>query len=73
MGGASSKYGRQERCMQSLVGKHEGRKALGTSKRRWEDNIKRDLEEMGWESWTRSGSEVGGCCECGNEPSCSIR
>jgi len=44
-------------------------------RRRWEDNIKIDLQEMEWGGghgldW--SGSEKGreaGSCECGNEPS----
>ena len=30
-----------------LVGKHEGRKPLGRPRRRWEDNIKMDLQEVG--------------------------
>jgi hypothetical protein len=30
-----------------LVGKPEGRRPLGRPRRRWEDNIKRDLEEVG--------------------------
>ena len=30
-----------------LVGKSEGKRPLGTHKRRWEDNIKMDLEEVG--------------------------
>jgi len=30
-----------------LVGKPEGKKPLGKSMRRWEDNIKVDLEEVG--------------------------
>ena len=30
-----------------LVGKPEGKKPLGRPKRRWEDNIKMDLQEMG--------------------------
>jgi hypothetical protein len=30
-----------------LVGKPEGRRSIGRPKRRWEDNIKRDLEEVG--------------------------
>ena len=30
-----------------LVGKHEGKKPLGRPRRRWEDNIKMDLEEVG--------------------------
>jgi hypothetical protein len=30
-----------------LMGKPEGRRPLGRPKRRWEDNIKMDLQEMG--------------------------
>jgi hypothetical protein len=30
-----------------LVGKPEGKGPLGTPKRRWEDNIKADLQEVG--------------------------
>ena len=30
-----------------LVGKPEGKRALGRPKRRWEDNIKMDLQEVG--------------------------
>jgi hypothetical protein len=29
------------------VGKPEGKKALGRPRRRWEDNIKMDLQEVG--------------------------
>jgi hypothetical protein len=40
-----------------------------------EDNIKMVLQEVGWGAWTgliwlRIGT---GCCECGNEPSGSIK
>jgi hypothetical protein len=31
-----------------LVGKTEGKKPLGRPRRRWEDNIKADLQEMGF-------------------------
>jgi hypothetical protein len=31
-----------------LVGKPEGKKQLGRPRRRWEDNIKADLKEVGW-------------------------
>jgi hypothetical protein len=31
-----------------LVGKPEGRRPLGRPRRRWEDNIKTDLREVGW-------------------------
>jgi hypothetical protein len=30
-----------------LVGKPEGRRPLGIPRRRWEENIKRDLQEVG--------------------------
>jgi hypothetical protein len=31
-----------------LVGKPEGKRPLGRPKRRWEDNMKTDLQEVGW-------------------------
>jgi hypothetical protein len=31
-----------------LVGRPEGRKSLGRPRRRWEDNIKMDLREIGF-------------------------
>jgi hypothetical protein len=31
-----------------LVGKPEGKRPLGRQKRRWVDNIKMDVGEMGW-------------------------
>ena len=30
-----------------LVGKHEGKRPLGRPRRRWDDNIKMDLQEVG--------------------------
>ena len=36
------------------VGKPEGRRPLARRRRRWEDNIKVDLREVGWGSWTGS-------------------
>jgi hypothetical protein len=41
-----------------LVGKPEGRRPLGRPRRRWEDNIKRDLQEVGgncgnWMEWAQ--------------------
>jgi hypothetical protein len=32
----------------ALVGKPEGRRPLGIPRRTWEDNIKMDLQEVGW-------------------------
>jgi hypothetical protein len=31
-----------------LVGRPEGRRPLGRPRRRWEGNIKLDLQEVGW-------------------------
>jgi hypothetical protein len=31
-----------------LVGRPKGRRPLGRPRRRWEDNIKMDLQEVGW-------------------------
>jgi hypothetical protein len=41
-----------------LVGKPEGKRTLGRPGRRWEDNIKRDLQEVGgdcgdWMEWAQ--------------------
>jgi hypothetical protein len=36
-----------------LVEKREGKRPLGRPRRRWVDNIKMDLGEMGWKMWTR--------------------
>jgi hypothetical protein len=43
MGGACSAYGGGERLYRVLVGKPEGQRP----RRRWEDNIKVDLQEVG--------------------------
>jgi hypothetical protein len=31
-----------------LVGKHEGKRTRGKLRRRWEDTIKMDFQEVGW-------------------------
>ena len=36
------------------MGKPEGKKSLGRPRRRWEDNIKMDLQEVGCGLWTGS-------------------
>jgi hypothetical protein len=36
------------------VGKPEGRRSLGKLRRTSEDNIKMDLQEVGWGTWTGS-------------------
>jgi hypothetical protein len=60
-----------------LVENSEERRQLGRQRRRWEDNIKLDPGEEVWgHGLDRSGSEYGpvvGSCECGNEPSGSLK
>jgi hypothetical protein len=59
-----------------LVGKPEGKRPLGRPRRRWEDNIKTDLQEVGREGmdWIElaqdrdtceRGSELSGSVKCG--------
>jgi hypothetical protein len=39
----------EERKLYVLVGKPEGNRPLGRRRHRWEDGIKMDLREIGWE------------------------
>jgi hypothetical protein len=59
---------------------YEGRRPLGRPRRRWEDNIKMDLREVGLggggHGLDQSGlgwGQVASSCECGYEPSGSIK
>jgi len=36
-----------------LVRKPEGKGPLGRPRQSWEDNIKMDVQEVGWRAWTR--------------------
>jgi len=40
-------YGGEERLYRVSVGIPEGKRPLGRPRRRWEDNIKMDLQEVG--------------------------
>ena len=48
--GHVARMGQERGVHRVLVGKPEGKRPLGRPRRRWEDNIKMDLQE------------VGGCC-----------
>jgi hypothetical protein len=60
-----------------LVGKPEEKRPLGRPRRRWGDGIRMDLREIGWggggalDSTGSGQGPVAGCCEYGDEPSCS--
>ena len=60
------------------MGKPGCKKPLGRPRRRWEDNIKMDLQEVGcgvmdWIDLAQDMDKVAGTCECGNEASGSTK
>jgi hypothetical protein len=77
MGRACSTYGEKRGAYRILVGRPEGRRPLGRPRRRWEDNIKMDLHDVGWGmNWIELAQDRDrwrDLCECGNEPSGSIK
>jgi hypothetical protein len=61
-----------------LVGNAEGKRSLGIPRCRWEDNIRMDLWEIGWDGvgWIHLAPNklpVAGPCEHSNELSYSIK
>jgi hypothetical protein len=48
MGGACNTYVENRGVYRILVERLEGRRPLGRTKRRWEKNIKMDLQDMEW-------------------------
>jgi len=54
------------------VGKPEGKRPLGRPRRRWVDNIRMDIQEVGcgYMDWIRLAADA---CECSNEPSGSVK
>jgi hypothetical protein len=63
-GGHGDGMGDDRGVCRVLVGEPEGKSLLGRPRRRWEDNIKMDLQEVGedlgtgW-SWLRIGTNGG--------------
>jgi hypothetical protein len=61
-----------------LFGNPKRKRPPGRPRCRWEDNIRRDLREIGWEGveqmhLAQDKGPVAGYCEHGNEPSVSIK
>jgi hypothetical protein len=46
--GHVARIGEKRNAYRLLVGKPEGKRTLGRPSRRWVDNIRMDLGEMGW-------------------------
>jgi len=70
--GHVARSGVRTRACRVLVGKPEGRRPLGRPRLKWEDNIKMDIQEVGWGhmvNWCGSGQGlVGGTCKRGIDP-----
>jgi hypothetical protein len=47
--GHVARMGETRNAYRILVGKPEGKRRLGRPRRRWVDNIKMDLTEIGWD------------------------
>ena len=50
--GHVARMGERRGAYRVLVEKPEVKRPPGRPKRRWEDNIKIDLEGVGWDAWT---------------------
>jgi hypothetical protein len=46
--GHVARMGERRGSYRALVGRPEGKRPLGRPRRRWEDDIKLDLREIGW-------------------------
>jgi hypothetical protein len=64
--GLVARMGEKRNAYRILVGKPEGKRPLGRPKRRWVNNIKMDLREIGWDGvewiglmWLRIGTSGG--------------
>jgi hypothetical protein len=71
-------HGDERNACRILVGNPEGKRPLGRPRRRWEDNIRVYLREIGWGGmdWidlAQGRDQWRGPCEHGNEPSGCIK
>jgi len=54
LAGHVARMGEETAVYRVLMGKTEGKRPLGRPRRRWEDNIKMGLQEVGFGVWTGS-------------------
>jgi hypothetical protein len=78
VGWALTRMGEKTNAYRLLVGKPEGKRPLGRTRRRWVDKVKMNLLEIVWGrcrlDWSISGlGQVESPHECGYEPSGSIK
>jgi hypothetical protein len=75
MGRACSTNGEKRNAYSTLLGNPGGKRPLGRPRRRWVDNIRMDLREIGWDGmdWIDLAQDREGSCEYGNKTSGSIK
>jgi hypothetical protein len=59
-----ARIGEERKVCKVLVGKPEGKRSLGRPRRRWENGIRMDIVEIGWQdvegfSWLKIGAGGG--------------
>jgi hypothetical protein len=69
-----ARMGEERKMYRVLVGKAEGNRPPRRPRRRWEDEIRMNLREIGlggcgFDSTGSGQGPVACCCECGDEPS----
>jgi hypothetical protein len=66
--------GESRRAYRMLVEKPKGKITLARPRHRWDNNIKIDLQEVGWGmDRIDLAQKIDSCCECGNETPGSIK
>ena len=72
-----ARMGEERGMYRVLVGKPEGKRPQRRPRRRWVDNIRTDLQEVGcgYMDWIglAHDRQVADACECSNEPSGSVK
>jgi hypothetical protein len=73
--GHVARMGKKRNTYRLLVGKPEGKRPLGRPRRRWMDNIRMDLGEVGWGDvdWIGLAQYRNSSCEFGIEPLGSMK
>ena len=77
--GPVARMGEERGVYRVLVGQPDGKRSLGRPWRRWVDNIRMDLQEVGcgYTDWIGLAQDRdrwrADACECGNEPSGSVK
>jgi len=76
LAGHLTPMGEEREVYRVLLGKPEGRRPLGRPRRRWVDNIRMEVQEVGcgYMDWIRLAQDRDRRrSECGNEPSGSVK